>query len=498
MVLLRWYPRIAEKRNELSGSVRKIATVGIGAAIVQVVTIALTPIITRLYSPDAFGGYALYWSVAAFFISVAALRYETAIVLARSDREAVNAVVVCLGASVINATLCLILAPLIAQEFVPANMMDETRRLIFFLPVLVLITALNQIIISWLTRKQEFRKFAISDVLTRLITYISQIVLALAGINGATGLIVGIVIGYSMAGIILTVWIVRNQDVSGFRNLHSKEIFQCLAKYRNLPLYLTPYTVVQTLRERAAYFMIGGYGRSFEVGYYSLSSRALALPVSLVAGIIRPIFFQKAAVSNLKDLEDRVNSVMRFMGLCVVPCWVILLLHHGTLFGAVFGKSWEGAGVYAAILSVPAIPFLLGSWLDRSFDIVSRQRLHFVIESIFTVMALLGLSIGIFIFRSVLIAIIIQSGVATVYYSCYLLVIYRIARFNARNLAVSVVYWLVAFVVAVVLGSVVSVFVTGISGALIFGALILFSVGAYVFLTISRLKNEQEVSNRHD
>ena len=81
---------------------------------------------------------------------------------------------------------------------------------------------------------------------------------------------------------------------------------------------------------------------------------------------------------------------MRFMGLCVVPCWVILLLHHGTLFGAVFGKSWEGAGVYAAILSVPAIPFLLGSWLDRSFDIVSRQRLHFVMESIFTVMALLG------------------------------------------------------------------------------------------------------------
>ena len=83
MGLLRWYPRIAEKRNELSGSVGKIATVGFGAGIVQVVTVALTPIITRLYSPDAFGGYALYWSVAAFFISVSALRYETAIVLAK-------------------------------------------------------------------------------------------------------------------------------------------------------------------------------------------------------------------------------------------------------------------------------------------------------------------------------------------------------------------------------------------------------------------------------
>jgi O-antigen/teichoic acid export membrane protein len=482
----------------LIGSVRKIATVGIGAATVQVVTVALTPIITRLYTPDAFGGYALYWSVAAFFISVSALRYETAIVLARSDREAVNAVGACLLASVFNATLCLTLAPLIAQKFLPSNMLEETRRLIFFLPILVLITALNQIIVSWLTRKEEFRKFAISDVLTRLIVYVSQIMLALGGINSASGLIGGIVIGYSMAGIILTVCIFQNQDVSVFKNVHTREILQCLVKYKNLSLYLTPYTIVQTLRERAAYFMIGGYGRSSEVGYYSLSSRALALPVSLVAGAIRPIFFQKAAGSNLKDLEDRVNLAIRFMGLCVVPCWVVLLLHHTTLFGLVFGKSWESAGVYAAILSVPAIPFLLGSWLDRSFDILSRQRLHFVIESIFTLVALTGLTIGIFIFKSVLIAVIIQSGVATVYYACYLLVIYRIAGFGVVSLGISTAYWLVAFVAAVVFGSVISVFITGMSGALVFGALVLLSVGAYALLTISKLKNEPAVSSQHD
>ena len=234
------------------GSVRKIATVGIGAATVQLVTVALTPIITRLYSPDAFGGYALYWSVAAFFISVSALRYETAIVLARSDREAVNAVGACLLASVFNATLCLTLAPLIAQKFLPSNMLEETRRLIFFLPILVLITALNQIIVSWLTRKEEFRKFAISDVLTRLIVYISQIMLALAGINSASGLIGGIVIGYSMAGIILTFWIFQNQDLSFFRNLHTREILQCLVKYKK------PFSLPDTIYDCSNFAGKGG------------------------------------------------------------------------------------------------------------------------------------------------------------------------------------------------------------------------------------------------
>lgn len=470
------------------GSVRKIATVGIGAATVQIVTVALTPIITRLYTPDAFGGYALYWSVAAFFISVSALRYETAIVLARSDREAVNAVGACLLASVFNATLCLTLAPLIAQKFLPSNMLEETRRLIFFLPILVLITALNQIIVSWLTRKEEFKKFAISDVLTRLIVYISQIMLALAGINSASGLIGGIVIGYSMAGIIITFWIFQNQDASVFKNLHTREIVQCLVKYKNLSLYLTPYTIVQTLRERAAYFMIGSYGRSSEVGYYSLSSRALALPVSLVAGAIRPIFFQKAAGSNLKDLEDRVNLAIRFMGLCVIPCWVVLLLHHTTLFGLVFGKSWEGAGVYAAILSVPAIPFLLGSWLDRSFDILSRQRLHFFIESIFTLVALTGLMIGIFIFKSVLIAVIIQSAIGSLYYCAYLLVIYEIAGFKIVNLAASAAYWLLVFIATTVVGLLLRIFFESIPCMLVFGALITACVGVYSLRTIKHLK----------
>ena len=209
-------------------------------------------------------------------------------------------------------------------------------------------------------------------------------------------------------------------------------------------------------------------------------------------------FFQKAAGSNLKDLEDRVNLAIRFMGLCVIPCWVVLLLHHTTLFSLVFGKSWEGAGVYAAILSVPAIPFLLGSWLDRSFDILSRQRLHFVIESIFTLVALTGLTIGIFIFKSVLIAVIIQSGVATVYYACYLLVIYRIAGFEVVSLGISAACWLGAFVVAVVVGSVISVFITGMSGALVFGALVLLGVGTYALLMISKLKNEPAVSSQHD
>jgi O-antigen/teichoic acid export membrane protein len=453
---------IASRDKRLTGSIKKIATVGVGGAAVQVLAVALTPIITRLYSPDAFAGYALYWSIASFFICVSAFRFETAIVLARSNDEAINVVVVSFGASIFNAALCFLIAPLITHKLVPANMVGDIASMLYFLPLLVIMTALNQIVASWLTRTQEFKKYAFSDVLTRLITYTTQIMLALAGMNSAIGLITGIVIGSTVASSALAGWIVYSQGLSMFRTVAIREIMEVIVRYRNLPLYLTPYTLIQTLRERTAYFLIGAYGKNYEVGFYSIAARTLALPVSLVTGAIRPIFFQKAAASKLEDLEDKVNFALRSIGCCVVPCWVILLFHYDTLFALVLGEPWRGAGIYAAILSVPAIPFLLGSWLDRSFDLLGRQKLHFTLELLFTCLSLGGLAIGIFLLENVMVAIAIQAGIATVYYSCYLIVIFRIAGFRARSLAVSGLYWLAALGMTVCANVLVSVFVKGL------------------------------------
>ena len=463
----------------MTGSIKKIATVGVGGAAVQVLAVALTPIITRLYSPEAFAGYALYWSIASFFICVSAFRFETAIVLARSNDEAINVVAVSFGASIFNAALCFLIAPLITHKLVPANIVGDIAAMLYFLPLLVIMTALNQIVASWLTRTQEFKKYAFSDVLTRLITYTTQIMLALAGMNSAIGLITGIVIGSTVASSALAGWIVYSQGLSMFRTVAIREIMEVIVRYRNLPLYLTPYTLIQTLRERTAYFLIGAYGKNYEVGFYSIAARTLALPVSLVTGAIRPIFFQKAATLELKNLEDKVNFALRSIGCFVVPCWVILLFHYDTLFALVLGEQWRGAGIYAAILSVPAIPFLLGSWLDRSFDVTMRQRLHFGLEVLFACLSLGGLAAGILLFNEVLAAIAIQSGVATVCYSYYLMVIYRIAGFSLKRLALSAFYWLSAGTITVGLGLLISVFFNGIIGLLVFAITVALGVSLY-------------------
>jgi hypothetical protein len=90
-----------------------------------------------------------------------------------------------------------------------------------------------------------------------------------------------------------------------------------------------------------------------------------------------------------------------------------------------------------------------------------------------------GLAAGILLYDEVLAAIAIQSGVATVYYSYYLMVIYRIAGFSLKRLALSAFYWLSAGTITVGLGLLISVFFNGIIGLLVFAITVALGVSLY-------------------
>src|SRR5579859_7537402 len=67
-----------------------------GAAGGQAVSLLLSPLLTRLYSPQEFGTLSVFSAIIAILSVVAALRYELALPLAKSDEDAVNLMAVCL------------------------------------------------------------------------------------------------------------------------------------------------------------------------------------------------------------------------------------------------------------------------------------------------------------------------------------------------------------------------------------------------------------------
>ena len=80
-------PRIARHKTSFAGDVLKLVS---GTTLAQAIGILITPILTRLYAPEAFGTLALFTSITSILSVIACMRYELAIMLPESDEEAAN------------------------------------------------------------------------------------------------------------------------------------------------------------------------------------------------------------------------------------------------------------------------------------------------------------------------------------------------------------------------------------------------------------------------
>lgn len=71
---------------------RNVLTLMTGTTIAQAIPIAISPILTRIYTPEDFGVFALYMAIASIVAVVATGRYEMAIMLPKKDSDAINIV----------------------------------------------------------------------------------------------------------------------------------------------------------------------------------------------------------------------------------------------------------------------------------------------------------------------------------------------------------------------------------------------------------------------
>ena len=418
----------------MSLKLRDIFTVGAGGMIAQLVTASSMPVVTRLYSPDAYAGWALMMAIVVIFTSVATFRYELAIVLPDKHEEAINVMAVCLVATIgMSLMSCMIVyfgkSWLIGEKF-----NNELSAWIWCVPFLILTMGIYQTFNLWCTRMREFRWYALLQVILPLLTIISQITLALLGFATSSGLILGSLLGQGIAVGFLTVLIYKKYGTPIIHAFSVQQMKFVSGKYRVYPFYMTPYTLMGTIRDRYIYFLLASFGIKAEVGFYNLSTRLVNIPNSLVGSAIRPVFYQKAASTDLRRLEKTINDTMKLLAVSMVPFWILFLFNAEFLFSMIFGAPWRKAGLYASVLSVPYFFLFLTNWLDRSFDALGRQRLAFLLELIFSVLLITVLTISMLTLKDTFIAICLQAGVITAYYLIWLVVLFRIAGMHLKGI----------------------------------------------------------------
>lgn len=332
--------------------VRNVAILSSGQAIAQGLAIAASPILTRLYTPDAFGLFGLLIAFSAILAVVSGLRYELAIVTARDDQSAANLLALSCGIVLLVTALSVGLVGFGGSWMAGLVNRPGFGELLWWLPVLVLAGGMFQVLSYWTTRRKNFKQFAVSKVVRSVASLVTQISAGLATI-GPIGLIGGRALGAFLAGGILAAQIWRDDRSSVMSSMKFSHLVKAAKENTRFPKYNAPQNLINSVSQASVPYTLAAIFGVEIVGLYYLAERVMKTPSVLVAGSVRRVFYQRASEIHNKGKSFRKLLMSTIAGLILIGITplVLLLLFGPELFSLVFGEDWRKAGILAQWLA---------------------------------------------------------------------------------------------------------------------------------------------------
>ena len=142
------------------GAARHVAVLTLGTALAQLINIAATPALSRIYSPSEFGLFAVFMAVSALAATFITFRYETSILVPASDTEAARLVRLILLLIAVGAVLLGLFSicwSLFEQQL---PLLTSIRQ---WLPLVFLVagcTAVMSTVQAWLNREKRYLRMA--------------------------------------------------------------------------------------------------------------------------------------------------------------------------------------------------------------------------------------------------------------------------------------------------------------------------------------------------
>ena len=388
-----------------NGFVAGVLTLSGGAIIAQSMGAFTSPIISRLFSPDAVGVAALFVSIVSLVSLVGSLSYQFAIILPGSDKDAANIFVLCCMLVILITSLSALLIACYAERLFTLLKAPELIAFKWFVPLGIFFAGISAPLRYWNTRNRHFRRLAGARIKQAVVTTGSALVLGFSGFNTGGGLLFSRVIGLCVWPIVLGVAVLRHDVSFIVRSFSFKRMLQQARRYVKFPL-ITSWTEFLNHASRdiptILFSFFFGLG---PVGLYAFARRLVALPGELISTAVGQVFFQRSAAEkaavdgNVRSLFEGVVTRLAAIGL--LPMLLVVLIGP-ELFKVVLGQKWFDAGVYASILAVWLSFMFVCSPLTVLYNVFERQGLYLIFNILLSVCRVAGLLIGGLFFENIL------------------------------------------------------------------------------------------------
>jgi len=356
---------------------RNVVTLMTGTIVAQAIPIAISPILTRLYTPADFGLFALFFAILSIFSVVMNGRYENAIMLPKKDEDAINIFALAFLINVLISFLLFIIV-LIFNESITTILGDKRISLwLYFIPISLFFVGLFNILNVFNNRRKNYKDIAKALWFKSLIMAIIQVGLGFIK-QGATGLISGQIVSQLFANIKLSKNIY--QDKKLLDSIKRVKIVALAKKYDNFPKFSIPSALANVLSGHLANILISSFFSIATLGFYSLVQRVLGIPSALIGKSIAQVYYQEGVKEKNKTgrVSITFNSTLKKLLFIGLPSFTLLFFIVEDLFSIVFGEEWRVAGEYAKIV-IPMFFFrFLGASLSATYDIFQKLEIELI------------------------------------------------------------------------------------------------------------------------
>lgn len=360
------------------GNVTKLAS---GEVCAQAVGFLSMPLLTRLYSPEAFGIMGLFIAISEVGGRMSTLRYDLALVLPKEDRDAWSllrfAGCWCLAFSLISLA--------VAYPFrLDISLAFGSELLALYFPLIalmIIVSGWQSLAVFWSLRQKHFKSIAQSSAGASVLGHGLKILGGCLGF-GAGGLLLGSVAQRSFYIMILRffatpsrLWKLKSESGEGLR----QAVIHC-----EFPKYRMPQDTLNSLTRQLPNILLVSFFSPVAAGFYILATRVLELPFSMLQDVVRKVFYVQAVdVERAGDSLFRLCSRMSVLiAVVMAPVVVVVFLWGGALFELVFGAGWSTTGSYAKWVMLALLFSSSSVPMSVVIPIVGMNRFYLIYEAI--------------------------------------------------------------------------------------------------------------------
>jgi O-antigen/teichoic acid export membrane protein len=364
-----------------------------GSVIGQLIGFALSPIISRLFTPADFGVFGSYLAVTTVIAAGVTLDYSQAVMLPHKKEDAGQVFLLSCFSGLTVTALCLV-AWLIFPGWLKSFLKINSSWIMVLMILDVLAAGLNASFQAWCVRVKAFRETSFSQIVRGLSSNGLQVGLGFARVGGI-GLISASVLADFIASLNL-MRVLRGELQTFLRAAKWSRLKQLALEYRDFPSFSATQNIINALSNSLPVICLTHFYGVAVAGAYAFGLKLLNAPVGLVTSALRQVLFQKAGEMQHQGRSIwglYLKTTAGLFSIGVIPA-AVLSAYAPQLFAWIFGARWRTAGEFARYL----VLWLLFAFCNLPAVLFARliriQRALFVYNSVVLGVRALALVIG--------------------------------------------------------------------------------------------------------